>query len=405
MRCYFYTKTIIQNKFLQQVSNKTMRVLHTADWHLGRIFHGIYLTEDQAYILEQIKTIAHDQQVDVVVVAGDIFDRAVPPPEAVKLLDEFFYDITFNLKIPVVMIAGNHDSPERLNFGSRLFSAHSLFLTGTLQFPLQPVVLNDHHGPVHFYSIPYSEPSLVREKTADTAVTDHDSAMSAMVKTILADQTAKRRILCTHSFIQGGLISDSERPISIGGSGSVNASVFGCFTCVLCGHLHQHQWIDTGKIHYSGSPLKYSFSEVNHQKTVTILNIDAEGGVTSEYIPLNPKHNVRCIEGTLSDILSDSESDNGKEDYIMVKLMDELPVLDAIGKIRKVYPNVLHLERPSFEYKRADHGAVDHRKLTDEDLFAAFFSQLTGALPTDEQRTSFAEIAAKIHKKEREANA
>jgi DNA repair protein SbcD/Mre11 len=384
-----------------------MKILHTADWHLGRIFHGIHLTDDQAHSLQQIKTIAQETKVDVIVIAGDIYDRAVPPPEAVKLLDDTLCSFLFDLKIPVIMIAGNHDSPDRLSFGSRLFATHGLHLCGSLQYPINPVILSDENGPVYFYPIPYAEPSLVREKTGITDIKEHDSAMSVIVNAIKSTHPQKiRSVICAHAFVQGGVTGDSERPLTIGGTGSVDISTFNDFSCTLLGHLHRPQCLSNTTIHYSGSLMSYSFSEVNHRKSVTIIDIDKSGAVTTESMQLSPLHAVRCIDGTIAEILSDASSDSSPNDYIMIKLRDREPILDAMGKFRSVYPNVLHIERTGIESFLSETVAdkVDHRKISDEELFSAFFSQTTGVALSDTQRDFLKLIIQKVNLKEREAD-
>jgi exonuclease SbcD len=379
-----------------------MRILHTADWHLGRIFHNIHLTNDQEYVLQQIQQIAIEQKIDLILVSGDIYDRAVPPPDAVKLLDDTLCNLLFGAKIPVIMLSGNHDSSERLSFGSRLFSFHGLHLVGQLKSTFQPITLHDNYGPVNFYAVPYAEPSIVREKLKQDDLIEHNDAMGAIINSISIDQSV-RNIFCGHAFVTGGISSESERPISIGGSGFVHAALFDNFTCALFGHLHGHQWIQD-KIHYPGSILKYSFSEVNHQKTVTIIDIDKKGLIKSDYLPLLPRHNVRCISGFLTDILKNAKTDSSPEDYLLITILDREPVLDLLDKLRIPYPNVLTVQKTAIESMLHNNSEfTDYRKLSDEDLFAAFVSQISGTALTDEQRTYFASIVEVIRKKERES--
>ncbi len=383
-----------------------MRILHTADWHLGRIFQGIHLTSDQVYILDQLKSIIRESKVDLIAVSGDIYDRAVPPPEAVKLLDDTISSFIFDLKIPMIIIAGNHDSPDRLNFGSRLFAAHNLFLSGSLQFPVDPIVLSDDNGPVHFYALPYAEPSMVRELTGNQEIREHNDAMSTIINGIEINKQT-RTVLCGHAFVQGAdICKDSERPLCIGGTGSIDSEIFSKFTCTILGHLHRPQVVANSSIHYSGSILPYSFSETDHKKSVTLLDIDKDGKVTYEYIPLQPKHALRIVNGMMTEIIQAAAHDSKPDDYLLVRLQDKEPILDAIGKLRNVYPNVLLIERPGLESTISDlyETRVDHRKLSDEDLFAAFVSQTTGSTLTDAQAEFFLSIVEKVHRKEREAS-
>ena len=382
-----------------------MRILHTSDWHLGRIFQNVHLTDDRSFVLDQITSIIREYDIDTVVVAGDIYDRAVPPPEAVRLLDDMLCMLLFDCKKQVIMISGNHDSPDRLSFGSRLFAHHGLHLYGAFQFPVMPLRIPDTHGDICFYPVPYAEPSIVRERTGNDDIREHHDAMNAVVKSLqLSAGRSERSIFCGHAFVQGGITQESERPICIGGSGAVDIAVFSQFNCTLLGHLHRPQWFSSASVHYSGSILPYSFSEVDHQKSVTIIDMDASGAFTYEYVPLTPQRAFRIIDGTINKILSDSSRDSSPDDYILVRLLDTEPILDAIGKLRSVYPNVLAIERPGLEalISEQNHTRIDHRKFSDEDLFAAFFSQMTGMPLSDTQIDFFKSVVQKVHSKERE---
>src|SRR3954469_1223090 len=241
-----------------------MRFIHTADWHLGRLFHGVHLTNDQHHALMQLVDLVKQERPDAVLVAGDIYDRAIPPPEAVELLDEVLCKLVIDLKIPVVLIAGNHDSPQRLNFGSRLLANRRLYVPENLPRKCESVVFGDARGPVHVYALPYSEPMIVRQCLDCEDVVDHDSAMRALVAQIKAvHSNGDRKILMAHAFVAGGSECESERPLSVGGAGTVDAANFGGFNYVALGHLHCPQRIGGGEVRYSGSLLKYSFDEVH----------------------------------------------------------------------------------------------------------------------------------------------
>src|SRR4051794_40817170 len=210
-----------------------MRFIHTADWHLGRLFHGVHLTNDQHHALMQLVELVKQERPDAVLVAGDIYDRAIPPPEAVELLDEVLCRLVIDLKIPVVLIAGNHDSPQRLNFGSRLLANRRLYVTGNLPAKCESVVFADEHGPVHVYAVPYCEPMLVRQCLECEDVVDHDSAMRALVARIgTTHPSGERKILMAHAFVAGGAECESERPLSVGGAGTVDAASLGGFDYV-----------------------------------------------------------------------------------------------------------------------------------------------------------------------------
>ena len=382
-----------------------MRVLHTADWHLGRIFHGVHLTEDQAYVLDKLIEIVQDARPDVVIVAGDVYDRAVPPQDAVSLLDDVLSRLVAKVGVPVVLIAGNHDSPERLSFGARLLANSNLHVFGPLLPECRPVVLEDDFGPVNIYAIPFAEPPVAREKIGGDDIRDQDSALRHILQHIRAEQPADRRsILVAHAAVVGGETSDSERPLSIGGSETVEPAIFDGFDYVALGHLHHPQSSGEDHIQYSGSILKYSFSEASHQKSVTIVEMDANGKCAIERIALSPRHDVRRVEGTLEDILEKARSDDNQDDYIMVTLLDRQPVLNAMGRLREVYPNTLHIERPLFASSTVNAQApADHLRLSEAEMFSSFFSQVTGDEMTEAETQAFASIVETLRRREREA--
>lgn len=365
-----------------------MRILHTSDWHLGRIFHGIHLTHDQAYILEQVVDMIKEVKPDILLVAGDIFDRSVPPTEAVNLLDEIVSKIQMDHKVPIIMIAGNHDSPDRLGFGYRLLQDMGLIIAGKLDIDMKPLIIEDQHGKVAFHSIPYVEPAVIREKLEDSKIHSHDEAMHRLIQHISKGiDRNKRNVLVTHAFVAGGNESESERPLSVGGTGIVDPRCFNAFDYVALGHLHRPQVMGDGRIHYSGSLMKYSFSEANHQKQVSLIELGRKGELNLERIELKPKKDLRCVQGYLRDILNGPLNGESKDDYLMVSLNDEGAILDAMGKLRKVYPNVLHVERPQITSQGnlvRVHG--DFKKMNELDLFSSFISQVTEKEITEDQK-------------------
>jgi exonuclease SbcD len=364
-----------------------MRILHTSDWHLGRLFHGAHLLGDQARVLEQIPRLVKDNGIDTVVIAGDIYDRQVPPPEAVELLDETLARLALDHSVPVLVIAGNHDSPERLGFASRILAGGKVHVAGGLNRDITPVVLRDGHGPVNFFLLPYSEPSFARGVLGDDAVVDHDSAAVAMLRGV---RPGPRSVLVAHAFVAGGLASpDSERPLSVGGAGTVEASSLEGFSYVALGHLHRPQVVGDRPMRYSGSLLKYSFDEASHKKTMSIVEMDVAGRCNVEEVALTPRRDVRRVEGTLAEVLQRGAADVSKDDYVEVSLLGRDAIIDPQAQIRKVYPNLLHLLRPDLE--RAGEllaARVDFEKVTEADLFASFFEQVSGAALTGEERAA-----------------
>ncbi|WZL72190.1 exonuclease SbcCD subunit D [Clostridiaceae bacterium 35-E11] len=381
-----------------------MRILHTSDWHLGRIFHGIHLTEDQAYILEQFIEVIKDTKPDVILISGDVFDRSVPPTEAVNLLDEVISRILMDHDIPIMMIAGNHDSPDRLGFGYRLMQNRGLYIFGKLTPALKPITLEDKYGSVSFYGVPYVEPAIVRERFGDETIHAHDTAMMKLTNYIKSNMNqGSRNVLIAHAFVAGGEESESERPLSVGGSGVVNAAYFKEFDYVALGHLHRGQKISAEHIRYSGSLMKYSFAEADHKKGVVLIDMDAQGSTSIEYIRLRPRRELRCIEGYLEDILKGPQLEGHKEDYLCVTLKDEGAILDAIGKLRKVYPNVLHIERPQLTSNLKIVGPDrDFKKMDTIDLFSSFFQQVTTRDLSNEQKKILQGIFDQYYKNMRE---
>lgn len=375
-----------------------MRILHTSDWHLGRIFHGVHLTEDQAYMLEQLGALIKDQKIDVLLVAGDIFDRSVPPVEAVNLLDEFLSKVLIDYKIPTIMISGNHDSPDRVDFGSRLMAESRLHIYGRFSKNIKPVILEDKFGQVNFYPLPYAEPAIVRDAYG-VELHSHDEAMKLLTDDIKSNmQLNKRNVLITHTFASGGEESESERPLSIGGSSVVDGAYFDAFNYVALGHLHRPQRVLSDKIRYSGSLMKYSFAEATQKKHIPIIDLDEKGNISYETIELKPRRDLRCIEGCLADILKGPKPGENKDDYIMVTLMDEGAILDAMGKVRNIYPNTLHVERPQLALKN-NKLTVDHnfRRMGIGELFGSFFKQVTEEDMTEVQIKTFESLIDKLN--------
>lgn len=384
-----------------------MRFLHTADWHLGRLFHGTHLTDDQAYVLAQFVELARRTRPDAIVIAGDLYDRAVPPPEAVALLDGVLTQLVSELKIPVIAIAGNHDSGERLQFANGLLSGSGLHLIGCLRGCPAGVVLHDAHGPVHFYGVPYAEPFQVRAALKDDAIRDHQSAMAALTGAIRAGHPAgERSVLIGHAFVTGAAESESERPLSVGGAGTVGCDVFAGFDYTALGHLHAPQHFSGGRVRYSGSLLKYSFDEAKQQKGVLIVDMDATGACTVERVELSPRRDVRVVEGLFEELMHGPAEGLSAEDYLMVQLTDTGLILDAAARLRQVYPNLLHLERTGYRDESQDYRAQRNLKaLSDAELFTGFYTQMTGLEATAEQLAVFAAAVDSVRGTEREADA
>jgi len=383
-----------------------MRLIHTADWHLGRVFHGMHLTEDQAYVLDQLVELAREAEAEAILLSGDVYDRAVPGTDAVNLLDDVLSRLVLGLEIPVVLIAGNHDSPDRLEFGARLMSSQGLHVMGAPASEPRKAVLRDRHGPLHVYGLPYAEPALVRERSGIRQPLDHDSAMALQTRRVREDiPEGTRSILLAHAFVTGGEESESERPLVVGGAGTVDAKHFSGIHYVALGHLHRPQSAGDPRIQYAGSLLKYSFSEAAHTKSVNLVEIDGQGECRIERIPLTPRRDVRRVEGLLRELCDQTGSRDGKEDYLLATLLDREPVLDAIGKLREAFPNVLHIERPHLIPSGDVRGVGrDHKSMSELDLFSAFFTQVTGEDLEEEEIRLFSTIVEALLQQEREAS-
>ncbi|MGM8215462.1 exonuclease SbcCD subunit D [Bacillaceae bacterium W0354] len=373
-----------------------MKIFHTADWHLGKLVQGVYMTEDQEFVLHQFVDAIKREKPDVIIVAGDLYDRAVPPTDAVNLLNNIFNEIVLELKTPVLAITGNHDSPGRLDFGTKIMRDNGLFIVGQLSRELEPVVLKDEFGEVHFHLIPYVDPSVVRHLYEDDDIRSHDDAMKRIISEIEKKMdTNSRHIMVGHAFVtpQGepkDNTSESERPLSIGGAEHVHASYFEKFHYTALGHLHQAHYVGSEKVRYAGSPLKYSISEEHHNKGFLVIDMDGNGDVTVEKRELKPKRDMYTVEATMEQLLQHKSSD----DYVFVRLLDETPVLYPMEKIRSVYPNCMHVERRillSQQHER-NQDKTERHKMSDLELFQAFYKEVKGVEVSEEVEKIFTEI-------------
>lgn len=374
-----------------------MKLLATSDWHLGRLLFGVHLTDDQAVVLDQFVQLARDERPDAIIIAGDVFDRAVPPPEAIELLDDILARLVLDVKCPVVMIAGNHDSPVRLGFGGRLMAGSGLHVCGTIGPDMPMVVIEDRHGPVHIHPLPYAEPALVRDKLSDASATDQNLAMAARLGRIQAQ--GRRSVVVAHAFAAGCSASESERPLSLGGVETIDPGLFSAHSLVVLGHLHRPQTVREGRMIYTGSLLKYSFSECGDQKTVSLIELDAGGTARIERIGLAPRRDLRILEGFMAELMAGPPS----EDYLLIRLRDKGAILDAMGTLRQKYPNLLHIERPELTGANAAVASSDFRRLTEADLFADFFQGVTGETIPDDLLAEFRKVVDDLRRQDREA--
>ena len=380
-----------------------MKFIHTSDWHIGRQFHNVSLLDDQRHVLAQLVDYIQSEHVDALVIAGDIYDRSIPPATAVELLDEVLNKVCHELSVPVIIISGNHDSAERLRFGARQLKQAGLHIISDINKVTEPVTLEDKSGlAVNFYGIPYHDPELVRHHY-DTPVRNHDEAHSFLVDTIKHSMPSSDSInvLLSHCFVDGAEESESERPLSIGGADRVSYTPMVDFNYVALGHLHSPQYRGEPYIRYSGSILKYSFSEQHQKKGISLVELDANGKTNITSLPLTPLRDMRIIEGPLAEIVESGKVDPNNDDYLMVRLTDTHAILDAMGKLRSVYPNVLHLEKPGV-MAVGEAKAMNREKLKrgEMEMFQDFFDQVSGNSLSADQSRALEAVIDSLHKKE-----
>ncbi len=362
-----------------------MKMFHLSDLHLGKKVNGFSMIEDQAYILEEILHIADEEKPDAVIIAGDVYDKAIPTTDAVTLLDDFLTRLS-GKNIPVFMISGNHDSPERLSFASRLLADQHIFLTSVYDGNAAKICLEDEYGPVFVYLLPFIKPSTVRYALANEVAT-YEDALKIAIERMNID-TKARNVLVAHQFVTGALRCESEE-ILVGGLDNVDASLFDDFDYVALGHIHSPQNVGRDTIRYCGTPLKYSFSEASQEKSVTVVELKEKGNVSVNLIPLKPLHDMRVIRGTYMELTSRSFYENiNTLDYIKAVLTDEEDILDGLQKMRVIYPNIMQFQYGNLR-TGSDQPLSDGREsamLSELELFEEFYSKQNNQPMSDIQK-------------------
>jgi len=383
-----------------------MRFLHTADWHLGRIFYGQYLTEDQAHVLEhQFFSILKDEKIDGILLAGDVFDRAVPPIEAIELWDSIITRLAMDYKMPLFVVSGNHDGAERLEVGRSMLGQSGIHIWGSPHHALRPFEFESSDGRVAICPMPFSEPRRIGDalgfsknesKLVDTEMTEgllftnvdtneqetdalnlhnYDQMYQAW-SDYLRNQVPKgmRSIAISHAFVMGGEVGGSERTLSVGGSEQVSPHVFKDFHYTALGHLHGPQRMGADHIRYSGSPLKYSFDEQMQKKSFSIIDMDTNGKVDISTIPVEPKRDVVILEGYYEDLLNNKELQaKHKDDYVQARLLDTMPIMDGMAKLRQLYRCCMTIDLVGrVAAPMADMGDVVFKELNERELFNQF---------------------------------
>ena len=373
-----------------------MKLIHLSDLHLGKRVYDFSLLEDQAYILKEILKVIDTEEPDGVIIAGDIYDKSVPSTEAVELLDEFLVQLS-RRDLQVFLISGNHDSPERLAFASRLIASAGIHVSPVYHGVIEPIVLTDAYGPLNVYLLPFVKPAHVRRFFPDRKIESYQDALCAAIEALPIDWSG-RNVLVTHQFVTGAVRSDSEE-ISVGGTDNIDAAVFERFDYVALGHIHGPQNIGSERIRYCGTPLKYSFSEAEHVKSVTVTEIGEKGSLSVRTVPLHPVRDLREIEGTYEELTyRPNYEGTNTEDYLHITLTDEEDIPDAIGKLRLIYPNLMSLDYNNSRTRSA--GVLSDPAEADRKsplvLFEEFYKEQNGRSMSDEQKDFAREIMEHI---------
>ena len=374
-----------------------MKFLHLADLHLGKRVNGFSMLEDQAHILRQILAILDDEQPDGVLIAGDVYDKSVPSVEAVELLDGFLTELCAR-GVPVLLISGNHDSPERLAFGGRVMDSCGIHISPVYDGALAPVTLQDAFGPVHVWLLPFVKPAHVRRWFPDADIESYTDAVAEAVAHMDID-TAARNVLVTHQFVTGGTRSGSEE-LSVGGTDNVDSGVFAPFDYVALGHLHGAQHIGRETIRYAGSPLKYSFSEARQHKSVTIVTLGEKGNVQVRTAALTPLRELREIRGSYDELTARSfyEHTTYRSDYLHLILTDEQDVFDAMSRLRTIYPYLMTLDYDNARTRAAGGMSVpaETERRTPLELFEALYTRQNHRPMSEVQRAYIAQLMEQI---------
>lgn len=373
-----------------------MKLIHLSDIHLGKRVNEFSMLEDQAHILKKILAVVDEEKPNGVLIAGDVYDKSVPSTEAVQLFDDFLVRLA-ERKLPVFIISGNHDSPERLSFANRLIDAVGIHLAPVYNGVVEPITLSDEYGPVNVYMLPFIKPAHVRGFFPDTEITGYSDAVAAAIGRMNIDKT-QRNVLITHQFVTGAQRSDSEE-LSVGGTDNIGAEVFCDFDYVALGHIHGPQNMDSGRIRYCGSPLKYSFSEAAQQKSVTVAELKEKGALEIHTVPLIPRRDMVELKGSYQQLTLREfyENTTYQEDYTHITLTDEEDIPDAVAKLRTVYHNLMKLDYDNTRtrHSAAISGAENVETRAPIDLFAEFY-ELQNGLPMSAAQTEL--VAALIEK-------
>jgi DNA repair protein SbcD/Mre11 len=377
------------------MSSNKLRLLHTSDWHLGRALYGQSLLDDQAFVLNSLLKLIDERRPHGLLIAGDLFDRALPPEGAITLFDWFLRETAQKRNTPIFLIPGNHDSRERVGFAASLLRGQNVTIFSRIEDALAPVALEAEGVTAWIYGIPFVEPMEIGQVLGRDDLRTPDEATRLLCAAALEASKHKQgpKVLLCHAFVAGGEVSESEKEIYIGGSSQVDASAFEGFSYTALGHLHKPQKAGRENVRYSGSLLPYSKSEIGTGKTVTEVILDASGNAELVTHILETRRDLRYIEGPLQELIGLASEDGRREDYIIAGFTDDGAVLDAFARLRQVYPNLLHIARAGgFVPSQLPALAREREEMSDLELFSEFFHETTGKNLNDTERSEIIEV-------------
>lgn len=380
-----------------------MRFLHTADLHIGKRVNEFSMLEDQEYILRRMLEIADREQVDAVLIAGDVYDKQIPSAEAVRLFDWFLTRLN-GRKLPVFVISGNHDSVERLSFGARIMEENGVYLTQSYDGAPVPVRLEDAYGPLNIWMLPFLKPAVVKRFFPDQGIETYQDALKAVIGQMDLNRK-ERNLLIAHQFVTGAVTGGSEDSVEVfvGGVENVDASVFEPFDYTALGHIHRAQAAGAEKIRYSGTPLKYSFAEIGHKKSVTIVDLKEKGTLEVRQVSLKPLREMRKLRGRYEDlVLRENYQGTKLEDYVHVILTDEEDIPDVIGRLRSIYPNIMKIDYDNTRTRAGremlqEEAAIEQSPM---ELLSRFFYQQNQREMSPEQTEFARNLMEKVRKEE-----
>lgn len=369
-----------------------MKLIHLSDLHLGKRIYGFSMIEDQRYILEQILDIVNKEKPDGVILAGDLYDKSIPPAEAVQLFDWFLTALS-NKGLAVFVISGNHDSAERIAFGAGLMSGNHVYVSPVYDGTVKKVELEDEYGPVDIWLMPFLKPVTVRQALKEEKIEGYQNAVETVLSNLKIDNN-RRNVIAAHQFVTGAILCESEE-LNVGGLDQIGAEVFADFDYVALGHIHSPQKAGRDSVRYCGTPLKYSFSETEQTKSLTVVELFEKGRVEIRTIPLVPLRDMRKLRGTYMELMDPAFYLNGnREDYIHITLTDEDDIPDGMQKLRVVYPNLMQLTYDNLRTRNQERIIVDEEieQKSEMELFEDFYRLQNNRELSDEQKNFVTEL-------------